>query len=133
MTKVSGLEPKVQEGCKYNHDCDCDHAEEDFARIQNALEAIPQEDLIVTATEIFSSLADSTRFRILSALSAGELCVSDLLCATSVSQSAVSHQLRFLRDKKLVRVQREGQRALYSLADDHVKNLIDLALEHAME
>ncbi|MEG0070397.1 MAG: metalloregulator ArsR/SmtB family transcription factor [Raoultibacter sp.] len=105
----------------------------DFALIENALAAIPEEALIVSATEIFSALADSTRFRILSALSVGELCVSDLLCATNVSQSAVSHQLRFLRDKKLVTVKRDGQRALYSLTDDHVKSLIDLALEHAAE
>ncbi|MEF9840926.1 MAG: metalloregulator ArsR/SmtB family transcription factor [Raoultibacter sp.] len=105
----------------------------DFALIERALAAIPEESLIVSATEIFSALADSTRFRILSALSVGELCVSDLLCATNVSQSAVSHQLRFLRDKKLVTVKRDGQRALYSLTDDHVKSLIDLALEHAAE
>lgn len=105
----------------------------DFVLIERALAAIPEESLIVSATEIFSALADSTRFRILSALSVGELCVSDLLCATNVSQSAVSHQLRFLRDKKLVTVKRDGQRALYSLTDDHVKSLIDLALEHAAE
>lgn len=107
--------------------------EDDFELIGNALAAIPEDELIFSATEIFSALADSTRFRILSALTAGELCVSDLLCATNVSQSAVSHQLRFLRDKKLVRVRRDGQRALYSLADNHVKSLIDLALEHAAE
>lgn len=112
--------------------CD-EHDKEDFARIQKALKAIPDEELIFSATEIFSALADSTRFRILSALSVGELCVSDLLCATNISQSGVSHQLRFLRDKKLVNVRRDGQRALYSLADEHVKSLIDLALEHAAE
>jgi len=112
---------------------DVEDGSEDFELIKNALAAIPQDELIFSATEIFSALADSTRFRILSALTVGELCVSDLLCATNVSQSAVSHQLRFLRDKKLVRVRREGQRALYSLADEHVKSLIDLALEHASE
>ncbi len=112
--------------------CD-DHDQDDFARIQQALKAIPEEALIVSATEIFSALADSTRFRILSALQVGELCVSDLLCATDVSQSAVSHQLRLLRDKRLVQVRRDGQRALYSLADDHVRSLIALALEHASE
>lgn len=62
-----------------------------------------------------------------------ELCVSDLVCATDVSQSAVSHQLRLLRDKNLISVHREGQRAVYSLADDHIKSLIDLALQHASE
>lgn len=113
---------------------DAGYAEDDdFDLIEKALSAIPEDELIFSATEIFSALADSTRFRILSALTVGELCVSDLLCATHVSQSAVSHQLRFLRDKKLVRVRREGQRALYSLADHHVESLIDLALEHASE
>jgi ArsR family transcriptional regulator len=88
---------------------------------------------ILSATEIFSALADSTRFRILLALLEGELCVSDLVCATSVSQSAVSHQLRFLRDRRLVKVRRDGQRMLYSLADDHVRSLIELALDHVAE
>lgn len=114
--------------------CGCgEHEGEELELVNKALEAIPDDRLIFSATEIFSALADSTRFRILSALSVGELCVSDLLCATNVSQSAVSHQLRFLRDKKLVNVRREGQRSLYSLSDDHVKSLIAVALEHASE
>ena len=101
--------------------------------IDNALHAIPDEEIIFGATEIFSALADSTRFRILSALSVGELCVSELISATHVSQSAVSHQLRFLRDKKLVSMRRDGQRVMYSLADDHVLKLITIAVEHASE
>ena len=113
--------------CCFGHDHD------DPALVQKALDAVPEEGLIFSATEIFSSLADSTRFRILSALAVGELCVSDLICATKVSQSAVSHQLRLLRDKRLVKVRREGKHALYSLADEHVKSLIALALEHAAE
>ncbi len=106
---------------------------EGFEQVDAALAAIPDEELIFSATEIFSALSDSTRFRILAALSAGALCVSDLVCATDVSQSAVSHQLRLLRDKKLVSMRRDGQRAVYTLADDHVKQLIDLALQHAAE
>ena len=101
--------------------------------VDKALHAIPHEEIIFGATEIFSALADSTRFRLLCALSAGELCVSDLISATNVSQSAVSHQLRFLRDKKLVTMRREGQRVMYSLADDHVLKLIVMAVEHASE
>lgn len=126
MTKSGKREDRAGCGCG-------EHLGDDLDRINTALSAIPGDELIFSATEIFSALADSTRFRILSALSVGELCVSDLLCATDVTQSAVSHQLRFLRDKKLVRVRREGQRALYSLADGHVKLLIDVALEHAAE
>ena len=101
--------------------------------VDDALHAIPDEEIIFGATEIFSALADSTRFRILCALSAGELCVSDLINATEVSQSAVSHQLRFLRDKKLVSMRREGQRVMYALSDDHVSKLILMAIEHAKE
>lgn len=133
-TDASTEQPEAARAVKVRTDCGCgEHLGDDLERINNALAAIPGDELIFSATEIFSALADSTRFRILSALSVGELCVSDLLCATDVTQSAVSHQLRFLRDKKLVRVRRDGQRALYSLADDHVKLLIDVALEHAAE
>lgn len=110
-----------------------DDSDEAMELVNAALAAIPDDDLVLASTEIFSALADSTRFRILSALTAGELCVSDLVCATDVSQSAVSHQLRLLRDKNLISVHREGQRAVYSLADDHIKSLIDLALQHASE
>ncbi len=101
--------------------------------IANALRCIPDDEVIFGSTEIFSALADSTRFRLLCALSGGELCVSDLISATHVSQSAVSHQLRFLRDKKLVSMRREGQKVMYSLDDGHVLVLIKIAIEHACE
>lgn len=84
-------------------------------------------------TDIFSALSDPTRFRILDALSVEELCVCDLACVTGVSQSAVSHQLRVLRDLDLVSYRREGRRAVYRLADDHVRVLIEQGLEHADE
>ena len=105
----------------------------DNACVAKALNAIPDDEVIFGSTEIFSALADSTRFRLLCALSVGELCVTDLINATHVSQSAVSHQLRFLRDKKLVTMRRDGQKIMYSLADDHVLKLIIVAIEHACE
>ena len=82
---------------------------------------------------IFSALADPTRLRILDALSAEELCVCDLAEVCGISQSGISHQLRLLRDRGLVAFTREGNRAVYRLADDHVRVLLAVGLEHADE
>ena len=91
------------------------------------------EDVVYGATQIFDALSDFTRFRILGALSLGDKSVSELQIVSSVSQSAISHQLRLLRDRGLVSARREGQRVIYSLADDHVGELIRIGLEHAAE
>jgi len=95
--------------------------------------ALPNDEIIYKATRIFSALADSTRFRILASLANGELCVCDLQELCGVSQSAVSHQLRLLRDIDLVRARRVGQRAYYRLSDDHVTNMLEVGIEHASE
>lgn len=84
-------------------------------------------------TVIFSALSDPTRFRMLDALSRADLCVCDLASIAGISQSGVSHQLRLLRDRGLVTYRREGQRAVYRLADDHVRTLLKVGLEHAEE
>ena len=84
-------------------------------------------------TDIFSALADPTRVRLVEALSLEELCVCDLAAIVGVSQSAVSHQLRLLRDLDLVTFRREGKRAVYRLADDHVRLLLDQGFAHASE
>jgi DNA-binding transcriptional ArsR family regulator len=84
-------------------------------------------------TDIFSALSDPTRFRILNALAIRELCVCDIAAVVDVSQSAVSHQLRVLRNLDLVDYRREGRRAVYRLADEHVRTLISQGLEHADE
>lgn len=94
---------------------------------------LSDEETIYKATKIFSALADPTRFKILSSLAGGELCVCDLQELCDVSQSAVSHQLRLLRDIDLVRARREGQRAVYRLSDDHVLSLLQIGIEHASE
>ena len=94
---------------------------------------LPSDEVIYKATQIFSALADSTRFKILASLSEGELCVCELQEVCEVSQSAVSHQLRLLRDIDLVRSRRDGQRAMYRLADDHVLIMLRVGIEHASE
>jgi len=91
-------------------------------------------DRLVAATAaLFSAAGDPTRFRILDALSYEELCVCDLATLTGISQSGVSHQLRLLRDRGLVSFTRDGNRAVYRLADGHVRTLLAQGLEHAAE
>lgn len=84
-------------------------------------------------TDIFSALADSTRVKIMQALSVEDLCVCDLSAVVGVSQSAVSHQLRLLRDRDLVAFTRDGKRAVYRLADEHVRVLLAQGIAHAEE
>lgn len=94
---------------------------------------IADEALVMATTAIFSALADPTRLRILNALAAAELCVCDLAEVCGISQSGVSHQLRLLRDRGLVAFRRDGNRAVYRLADRHVAALLEQGLEHAAE
>lgn len=83
--------------------------------------------------ETFSLLGDATRTRLLHALSVEELCVSDLSALLEISQSAASHQLRLLRDRRLVGVRREGRRTFYRLRDEHIRTLVDMGVSHAAE
>jgi len=82
--------------------------------------------------ETFRVLGDPTRVRIIAALRQGELCVSDLSQSLEMSQSAISHQLRVLRNLHLVRVRREGRQAFYSLDDNHVVELFAQGLDHVL-
>ncbi len=88
---------------------------------------------LVSLAEIFKALADPTRVKILRALSIAELCVCDISAVVGQSQSAISHQLRYLRMARLVKYRREGKMAFYSLDDDHVHDLLDQGLKHARE
>ena len=83
--------------------------------------------------ELFKGFADATRVKILYQLLAKEQCVSDLAAAVELSQSAVSHQLRMLKQMHLVKFRREGKSAIYSLADNHVKTILQMGLEHVLE
>ena len=83
--------------------------------------------------ELFKGFADATRVKILYQLLAKEQCVNDLAAAVELSQSAVSHQLRMLKQMHLVKFRREGKSAIYSLADDHVKTILQMGLEHVLE
>ena len=80
--------------------------------------------------ELFKALSDPTRVRILSALGDTEVCVSDLVAALGMGQSAISHQLRYLREMRLVATRRDGKHVFYRLDDDHVRGLFTQGLEH---
>jgi DNA-binding transcriptional ArsR family regulator len=91
---------------------------------------IPSEEVIKAMAESFSALADPTRLRILALLYPGERSVSDLAENLTVSQSAVSHQLRLLRSLKIVRYRKHGRTVFYDLADDHIRDIFSRTLEH---
>lgn len=96
-------------------------------------ESMPDEGQLMELAQTFKIFGDPTRIKILSALSAGELCVYDLAQLAGASQSTVSHQLRLLRAYRLVKVRREGKGAYYSLDDIHVLSIINAGLEHVKE
>ena len=101
--------------------CEYEHVHDEV--VEQVSVDMPDEDL----------LCDSTRIRILSALTKAELCVCDICTLLNMTKSAVSHQLRILRQSKLVRNKRVGKEVYYSLDDEHVYSIINLALDHLKE
>ena len=93
---------------------------------------IPEKETMEHIAELFKGFADPTRVHILSLLAQKELCVTDIAEMVEVSQSAISHQLRLLKQMHLVRFRREGKNLLYSLADDHVHTILEMGMEHVM-
>lgn len=94
---------------------------------------LPDDERLYDLAELFRMFGDSTRIKILYVLFESELCVCDLARLLGASQSAVSHQLRLLKDAKLVRFRREGKTVFYSLDDDHVRSVLALGMEHLSE
>ena len=94
---------------------------------------LPEEETLCDLAELFKIFGDSTRIKILYALFEAELCVNDIAEQLNLSQTAVSHQLRILRQNKLVSGRKEGKNVRYSLADDHVRTIIGMGLEHIEE
>ena len=99
-------------------------------RVQAALPHLLEDATAVRLAETFKALSDPTRVRIVSLLAKAELCVCDLAAALDMSQSAVSHQLRTLRNLQLVRWRRDGRQVFYTLDDEHVGDLFQRGLDH---
>ena len=97
------------------------------------MQSVHEKEILDQIAELFKGFADPTRVHILSLLAQQELCVTDIADAVALSQSAISHQLRMLKQMHLIKYRREGKNLLYSLADDHVKTILEMGLEHVME
>lgn len=107
----------------------CVH-EDVVAQVRQDLAA---EEELLRLAELFRAFSDGTRVRILSVLLTAEVCVCDLARLLGMTQSAVSHQLRLLKDARLIRARRDGKTVFYSLADDHVATLLRQGLDHVRE
>ena len=111
--------------------CDCGAIHEET--IDHVKAHIISEEERQHMTRLFKIFGDSTRISILSALNCSPMCVCDLAVLLDMTKSAISHQLKVLRDSNLVKFEKKGKHAYYSLADDHVKEILDVALEHINE
>ena len=116
-----------------NTDEVCDLVQIDLARVRKIRAELVAAEAVQGLAETFSALGDPTRVRILDALSHGELCVCDLAAVLALSQSAVSHQLRLLRNIRLVKPRREGRIVFYSLDDQHIMSIFKQTLQHVEE
>ena len=102
-------------------------------KVNDIKSKMPDDDLLFDIAENFKVFGDSTRIRILFVLFEEEVCVCDLAEQLNMTQSAISHQLRILKQNKLVKNRREGKSIFYSLADNHVRTIIEMGLEHIEE
>lgn len=116
---------KMDELCQHS----CDNAE----LVRKVKQTMPGEPIQGELARLFKVLGDQTRIRILNALYRSELCVCDLTAILGMNQSAVSHQLRVLRDARIVRSRKQGKNVLYSLDDSHISDLIRVGFEHVQE
>ncbi len=120
--------------CAYAADidrCDCNTIHE--AVVNEVREHMPDEDNLIDLADLFKVFGDSTRVKILSALFHTEMCVCDIAVLLGMTKSSISHQLRILKQSKLVNYRRDGKVVYYSLADDHVKTIFDQAMLHVCE
>ena len=101
--------------------------------VQQVQSAMPNEELLLDVSVLFKTFGDSTRIKIMAALSVSPLCVNDIADVLGATISAVSHQLRLLRIAKLVKQSRKGKEIVYALDDDHVRDLYAIAIDHLLE
>ncbi|MEY8357162.1 metalloregulator ArsR/SmtB family transcription factor [Lachnospiraceae bacterium 54-53] len=111
--------------------CDCDVIHADV--VETVKTKMPEENELYDLSDFFKVLGDSTRSKIIWALDEHEMCVCDLAALLNMTKSAISHQLRALREANLVINRREGKNVFYSLADDHIKQIFEKGLEHIRE
>ena len=111
--------------------CDCFVIHEDV--VNKVKEKMPLEENLYDLAELFKVFGDSTRIKILCALVESEMCVCDIAVLLNMTQSAISHQLRVLKQSRLVKYRKEGKIVFYSLEDEHIKQIFDMGLIHINE
>lgn len=114
-----------------SHSCECCGVHLDI--VEKVSKVMPDEGVLYEAAELLKIFGDSTRIRIIFVLCQSEMCVCDIANLLDMTQSAISHQLRVLKQARLVKNRREGKTIFYSLCDDHVKTIFYHAMEHVME
>ena len=102
-------------------------------KVKKIKKIMPSDDLLFDIAEVFKVFGDTTRMKIISALLEAELCVGDIAEITNSTQSAISHQLRVLKQAKLVKFRREGKTIFYSLDDEHIEQIVKKGSEHIEE
>lgn len=116
---------------KETYRCDCNVIHESV--VSQVKEKMPQEETLYDLAELFKVFGDTTRIKILWALAESQMCVCDIAGLLNMTQSAISHQLRVLKQNRLVRCRKEGKVVYYSLDDEHVKQIFDQGLIHINE
>lgn len=111
--------------------CETHHIHENL--VHQIEDGMPEEDMIQGLAEFYKVFGDTTRIKILCVLFQSELCVCDIAEVTGMTQSAISHQLRILKQMKLVKNRREGKTVFYSLADAHIQSILNQGMEHIVE
>jgi len=111
--------------------CDCDVIHSDI--VEKVKKNMPEDEKLYDLADFFKVFGDSTRIKILWALDSNDMCVCDLAVLLNMTKSAISHQLKTLRQEKLVKYRRDGKMVIYSLQDEHVKNILEIGLEHIDE
>lgn len=111
----------------------CEHCQFNTEIIDRLKNEIPSPELLENLTDVFKVFGDNTRIKILWTLFDNEICVADIAEKTSMSQSAISHQLRILKQARLIKARRDGKNTFYSLSDEHVKRIIEQVMIHINE
>lgn len=114
-------------------ECSCEYSMLNPEIIQEVEQNMPADEMIQRLVSFFKAISHDTRIKIISALSISELCVCDLACVLEMTQSAVSHQLKILREQGFVKYRRQGKECYYSLTDNHVLHIYEQALTHMSE
>lgn len=115
------------------HPITCQECHVHLNLVEKAMQLMPDDEKLFDLAEIFKVFGDSTRIRIMCALMQGEMCVCDISEMLGMTQSAISHQLRLLKNHRLVRSRRQGKSIFYALDDEHITSILFQGLEHINE